>query len=43
MEGLPMEVYVCARDIKEGVQQELEDFFDSVDCEFKQINIKTFV
>ena len=42
-DGLPMEEYVCARDIKESVQRELEDFFNSVDCEYKQINIKTFV
>jgi hypothetical protein len=42
-DGLPMEEYVFAREIKENVQKELEDFFDSVDCEYKQINIKTFV
>lgn len=43
LDGLPMEEYVCAREIKESVQKELEDFFDSVDCEYKQINIKTFI
>jgi hypothetical protein len=38
-----MEEYVGAREIKEDVQKELEEFFESVDCEYKRINIKTFV
>lgn len=42
-EGLPMEEYVSAREVKEEVQRELEDFFDSIDCEYRKINIKTFI
>lgn len=41
--GLPMEEYVSARTIKDAVKKELEDFFSSVDCEYKQLNIKTLV
>lgn len=43
LDGLPMEEYVSAREIKEGVQKELEEFFESVDCEYRQVNIKTFI
>lgn len=39
-EGLPMDEYVKARDLKEDIQKEFEDFFASVDCEYKQLNIK---
>jgi len=39
--GLPMEEYVEATKIKEKAQEELEDFFESVDCEYRRINIKT--
>lgn len=42
-EGLPMEAYVDARDLKENIQREFEDFFASVDCEYKQLNIKTLL
>jgi hypothetical protein len=38
-----MEEYVSAREIKDNVKKELEDFFESVDCEYKEINIKSFV
>ena len=38
--GLPMEEYVEARDIKDNVKAELEEFFDSVDCDYRQLNIK---
>lgn len=43
LDGLPMEEYVSAREIKDNVKKELEDFFESVDCEYKEINIKSFV
>lgn len=43
IEGLPMEEYVGARDIKERIKEEIEEFFNSVDCEYKQLNIKTLV
>lgn len=42
-EGLPMAEYVSARDIKEDIEEELENFFDLVDCEFRKVNIKTFI
>ena len=41
--GLPMQEYVEARDLKDNVKKELEEFFDSVDCEYRQLNIKTLV
>lgn len=41
--GLPMEEYVEARDLKDAVKKEFEDFFNSVDCDFKQLNIKTLL
>lgn len=41
--GLPMEEFVGARDIKDKVRKELESFFNSVDCEYKQLSIKTLV
>ena len=40
---LPMEEYVEARDLKDGIKEELEEFFNSVDCEYKQLNIKTLL
>lgn len=42
-EGLPMSEYVDARDLKERISNEMEEFFNSVDCEFKQLNIKSLV
>lgn len=42
-EGLPMSEYVNARELKDNIKKELEDFFDSVDCEYKQLNIKTLL
>ena len=42
-EGLPMEEYVDARDIKLDIEKEFEDFFTSVDCEYKQLKIKTLL
>ena len=43
IEGLPMEEYVSARELKDLIKKELEEFFNSVDCEYKQINIKTLL
>jgi hypothetical protein len=40
---LPMQEYVEARDLKDNVKSELEEFFDSVDCDYKQLNIKTLI
>lgn len=42
-EGLPMEEYVEARDLKDKIKRELEEFFNSVDCEYKQLNIKSLL
>ena len=41
--GLPMSEYVDARDLKKSICNEIEEFFDSVDCEYKQISIKPLV
>lgn len=41
-DGLPMEEYVNARDIKLNIEKDLEEFFKAVDCDFRKINIKTF-
>ena len=41
--GLPMEEYVGARDLKESINKEFEEFFCSVDCEYRQLNIKTLL
>ena len=41
--GLPMEEYVSARDLKESINKEFEEFFCSVDCEYRQLNIKTLL
>jgi hypothetical protein len=38
--GLPMEEYVEASKIKEAAKKELEEYFNSMDCDFKQINLK---
>lgn len=38
--GLPMEEYVEAEKLKEKVKTELETFFNSLDCEFKQLTLK---
>ena len=42
-QGLPMQEYVEARDIKDNVKAELEEFFDSVNCDYRQLNIKTLI
>lgn len=41
-EGLPMEEYLEAKEIKKNVERELEEFFDSIDCDYQQLNIKSF-
>lgn len=41
--GLPMEEYVDARDLKDSIKEELENFFNSIDCEYKFLNIKTLL
>lgn len=41
--GLPMEEYVEAAAIRDSAKYELENFFNSVDCEYKTINIKTLL
>ena len=41
--GLPMEEYVSARDLKDSINKEFEEFFCSVDCEYRQLNIKTLL
>jgi hypothetical protein len=42
-EGLPMSEYVDARTLKEMIGSEIEEFFNSVDCEYKQLSIKSLV
>lgn len=39
--GLPMEEWVEADQIRAAACSEIEAFFDSVDCEYRRINIKT--
>ena len=39
-----MQEYVGAEEIKRKSKKELENFFESVDCDYKQLNIKnTFI
>lgn len=38
--GMPMKEYVEAEEIKNTAKREIEDFFDSIDCEYKQLNIQ---
>lgn len=40
---MPMEEYVEARNLKDSIRTEIEEFFNSVDCEYKQINIKALL
>ena len=42
-EGLPMEEYVSAQELKDKASKELEEFFVSQDCEYKKISIKTLL
>lgn len=41
--GLPMGEYVEAKELKDKLNNEFEEFFSSVDCEYKQLNIKTLL
>lgn len=41
-EGYPMEAYVSAREVKEQIESEIEEFFKTVDCEYRKLTIKTF-
>ena len=43
LDGKPMGEYVEARSLKDSIKSELETFFNSVDCEYKQLNIKPLV
>lgn len=38
-----MSEYVEARDLKDSIKKEIEEFFNSVDCEYQQINIKALL
>lgn len=42
LEGLPMQEYVEAEEIKKKAEKEIEEFLDSIGCEFKKINIISF-
>jgi hypothetical protein len=42
-EGLPMEEYVSAQELKDKIKTELEEFFSSVDCDYRQISIKSLI
>lgn len=41
--GLPMEEYMEANNIKQAAKRELESYFNSLDCDYKQLNIKTLL
>lgn len=41
--GLPMEEWVEADEIKQKAKTEIETFFSAMDCDYKQINIKTLL
>lgn len=41
--GKPMEDYVEANKLKETIKTEFETFFSSLDCDYKQLNIKTLL
>ena len=41
--GKPMEDYVEATKLKETIKTEFEVFFSSLDCDYKQLNIKTLL
>ncbi len=36
---LPMSEYSEAKDISDNMKQEMNEFFNSIDCDYKQINI----
>lgn len=39
----PMGEYVEARDLKDSIKKEIEEFFNSVDCDYRQLNIKALL
>lgn len=39
----PMSEYVEARDLKDSIKKEIEEFFNSVDCDYRQLNIKALL
>lgn len=41
--GLPMEEWVEADEIRKIAKKELEEYFNSLDCDFKQVNIKVLL
>ena len=40
-EGLPMAEYVAATEVKDAAEKEIEEFFKSIDCEYKKVSIKS--
>lgn len=40
---LPMTEYSEAKEITDNMKQEMGEFFNSIDCEYKQINIITLI
>jgi hypothetical protein len=38
--GLPMKEYINAEEFKKNAEKEIENFLDSIDCEYKQLNIQ---
>lgn len=40
-EGLPMAEYASAEEVKNAAEKEIEDFFKSIDCEYKKVSIKS--
>lgn len=42
-DGLPMKEYTEAKKLEQDAERELEAFFDSQDCEYKKISIKTLL
>jgi len=42
-DGLPMASYLEVKEIKDHIKSELEEYFSSVDCEYKQVNIKALL
>jgi hypothetical protein len=37
-----MEEYVAAENVKKAAESEIEEFFKSIDCEYKKVSIKSF-
>lgn len=40
-EGLPMAEYVAAEEVKKSAEKEIEEFFKSIECEYKKVSIKS--